>query len=153
MSIVCLQNLNNMYVKMHCLLLYHFDWNFIYFFFALKMSKLSMHIDTNKLFKQKATEKDQSFLMWNRNRMNLGICNINNWPLQCPSFNLNISTFKCVSRKGRKITINSHELSQSIDSKWNQTFFFIDKLIHTCPTFRLHKSAITYPINLMHELL
>ena len=62
MSIVCLQNLNNMYVKMHCLLLYHFDWNFIYFCFALKMSKLSVQIDTNELFKQKAAEKDQSFL-------------------------------------------------------------------------------------------
>ena len=33
----------------------------MYFYFALKMSKLSVQIDTNDLFKQKAAEKDQSF--------------------------------------------------------------------------------------------
>lgn len=108
---------------MHCFC--YFFLTKISFILGLHWKCQNFHAHRHEwIIQTESHKKDQSFLMWNPNRMNLGICNTNNWPLQCPSFNLNISTFKCVSRKGRKITINSHELSQSIDSKWNQTFFF-----------------------------
>ena len=60
-SIVCLQNRSNKCVNA-LFLLFLLEWNFIYFRFSDEMSKLSMHMKINELFKRKATEKDQSFL-------------------------------------------------------------------------------------------
>ena len=59
-SIVCLQNRSNKCVNA-LFLLFLLEWNFIYFRFSDEMSKLSMHMKINELFKRKATKRSILF--------------------------------------------------------------------------------------------